>query len=394
MIESRVGTAGQPSRRPRLRCRALRVLVVDPYYPAFLEAHYREHPDLAAAPYAEQIAALMARRFGTSDAYSHHLQRLGHAAAELVPNCVQLQTAWARDHGRARLPRLAARLARGPGAATFSRLALQSVLRAQVDAFEPDVVYFQNLSFPTDAQLDRLRSQGRLIAGQIASPAPPPERLRRFDLLITSFPHFAERFRELGVDSEYLPLAFDERLAAAPDGEREHPVVFVGGVDPRVHAAGTALLERVAEAADLRVWGYGVDALPAGSPLRTRHRGEAWGQEMYDVLARSRIVVNRHIDVAEGYANNMRLFEATGSGALVITEAAPNLGDLFAPDREVATYAGPDELVEAVRRYAEDDGARLELARAGHARTLRDHTYERRIPELAELLEARLSRRA
>ena len=116
--------------------------------------------------------------------------------------------------------------------------------------------------------------------------------------------------------------------------------MFVGGVDPRVHAAGTALLERVAEAADLRVWGYGVDALPADSPLRSRHRGEAWGSEMYDVLARARIVVNRHIDVAEGFANNMRLYEATGSGALVITEAAPNLGDLFEPHREVFTYEG------------------------------------------------------
>src|SRR4051794_14638795 len=117
----------------------LRVLVVDPYYPAFLEAHYREHPGLADAPYAEQVEALMARRFGTSDAYSHHLERLGHAAAEIVPNCVQLGAAWAREQGRARLPRLAARLSRGPRGATLSRVVLQSVLRAQVDSFEPDV---------------------------------------------------------------------------------------------------------------------------------------------------------------------------------------------------------------------------------------------------------------
>ena len=33
---------------------------------------------------------------------------------------------------------------------------------------------------------------------------------------------------------------------------------------------------------------------------------------MYRVLARTRVAVNRHGDIAEGYANNMRLFEATG----------------------------------------------------------------------------------
>jgi hypothetical protein len=43
---------------------------------------------------------------------------------------------------------------------------------------------------------------------------------------------------------------------------------------------------------------------------------------MYRVLARSGIVVNRLGPVAEGAANNMRLFEATGAGALLLTEAA------------------------------------------------------------------------
>ena len=375
---------------------ALRVLVVDPYYPAFLTAHHRGHPGLAGAPYETQLEALMAKRFGTSDAYSHNLERLGHTAAEVVPNCVQLQTAWAAEHGRARLPRWAAALARGPGAATFQRITLQSVLRAQIESFDPDVVYFQNLSFPTDALLARLRADRRLVVGQIASPAPPPERLRRFNLLITSFPHFVDRFRALGVDAHYLPLAFDERVAelARPDGERDYPVVFVGGIDPRVHAAGTALLERVTDAADLRVWGYGVDALTPDSPLRSRFEGEAWGVDMYAVLARAQIVVNRHIDVAEGFANNMRLFEATGCGAMLITEAAPNLSDLFEPSREVASYSDPDELVEMVRHYSRERDERVAIAKAGHERTLRDHTYGRRIEQLAEVLEARLSRRA
>jgi spore maturation protein CgeB len=375
---------------------ALRILVVDPYYPAFLAAHYREQPGLEEASYEEQLDALMARRFGTSDAYSHNLERLGHRAAEVVPNCVPLQTAWAAEHRRARLPRKAAALARGPGAQTFTRLALQSVLKAQVESFSPDVVYFQNLSFPTDALLSRLRAQRRLIVGQIASPAPPDDRLRRFDLLITSFPHFVDRFRALGVDAEYLPLAFDERLAemGRADEERNYPVVFVGGVDPRVHAAGTVLLERVAEAADLRVWGYGADSLGPDSPLRSRFEGEAWGLDMYAVLSQAAIVVNRHIDVAEGLANNMRLFEATGCGALLITEAAPNLRDLFEPGKEVVTYAGRDELVEAVRHYSHEQGERLAIARAGRERTLRDHSYARRIEQLAEMLEARVSRRA
>ena len=35
---------------------------------------------------------------------------------------------------------------------------------------------------------------------------------------------------------------------------------------------------------------------------------------MYRVLRQSKIALNRHSDVAEDHANNMRLYEATGVG--------------------------------------------------------------------------------
>jgi spore maturation protein CgeB len=114
---------------------------------------------------------------------------------------------------------------------------------------------------------------------------------------------------------------------------------------------------------------------------------------MYDVLSRSRISVNRHIDVAEGYANNMRLFETTGVGALLLTEAAPNLGDFFQPGREVVAYEGEDDLVEKIEHYLRNDDERLKIAAAGQQRTLNEHTYRRRIAELAAMLETRLERR-
>jgi spore maturation protein CgeB len=176
------------------------------------------------------------------------------------------------------------------------------------------------------------------------------------------------------------------------NGDRAHGVVFVGGVNPGVHPAGVALLERLSRRVDLEVWGYGADALPSGSPLRARHHGKAWGLDMYRVLARSRIVVNRHIEAAEGFANNMRLYEATGMGAALLTEDAENLGDLFEPGSEVVAYRGEEDLITSIEELAADDGRRGAVAHGGHERTLREHTYDRRIAELAAMLEARLSR--
>jgi hypothetical protein len=335
--------------------------------------------------------------FGTSDAYSHGFASVGIEAREVVHNWWPLQRRWLSEHSRLSRWLL---LRPYPSHRTQQYLddALEHVLRAQIADFDPDVVYVQNLWSPSTTLLEDLRKEGRFVAGQIASPAPPDERMRQFDLVITSFPHFVERFRSIGVDTEYLPLAFDarvlQRLRAlgvdpVPAASRPYAIAFVGSLDPRSHGAGTAQLERVSRRVDLAVWGYGADALPADSNLRKAWRGEAWGLDMYATLARSRIVVNRHIDVAEGWANNMRLFEATGSGAMLLTESAPNLAELFEPGREVVAYTDEDDLVDKVEHYLADDAARLSVAVAGQRKTLDEHNYVRRIGELAQILQRR-----
>jgi hypothetical protein len=343
---------------------------------------------MAGRPYAEQLASLMERCFGTSDAFSLGLRAAGHEAAETVANCLPLQTRWADEHGAVRSARAGARLPGRFGVRSREGL-LRRIALAQAADFEADVVLCQGMSFFTRDDLDALRADGRLVVGQIASPPPGDEVVRGYDLVVTSFPHFVDRFRALGVRSEYLRLGFHpavlERLSAP---ERTRPLTFVGSVDPRVHGAGVAVLERVASELPLEVFGYGAAELPPGSALGAAHRGEAWGLDMYRLLAESRVTLNRHIAAAEGNVNNMRLYEATGTGALLLTDAAPNLTDMFEPGVEVVTYTGADELVEKARHYLEHEDERAAIAAAGQARTLREHSYEQRTRELARLLES------
>jgi len=373
----------------------MRVAVVDTYYLPFLAALYREEPALRDAGYQDQLDALMRRQMGTADAYSYFLREHGHEAIDLVANCAELQAAWAREHGGV-LPRALGR----PAGRIGRQLLLHSVLHAQLRSLDPDVVYVQDMRLLTRLELEVLRRQGRLVVGQIASAPPPSRVVRGYDLVVTSFPHLVDRFGGLGVDCVYLPLAFDvriaERLAAEgvdpkPSANRPHQVTFVGGITAE-HSSGTALLERLANRVPLAIWGYGVESLRSDSPLKACHRGEAWGMDMYRVLARSKIVVNRHIRAAEGCSNNMRMFESTGVGALLITERSPNLSELFEPRREVLAYGGAEELIELIEHYLAEPAELGRVADAGQCRTVADHNYRRRIGELAELLEQRLPR--
>jgi spore maturation protein CgeB len=356
----------------------VRILIVDTCYAAFLDAHYARNPDLESRPYAEQWRALMDTFFGTADSYSHHLGALGHEAHEVVANCAQLQEMWAQERGVRR------RTVTVPPRGREEQLVL-----AQAQEFGPDVVYVQNLRYLSRRTLRSLRRLTGLVVGQIASEPPTAAKLRSFDLVLTSFPHFVDRFRKLGVTTEYLRIAFDERVLDRLAGEprEQYGAVFVGALNRTQHRSGNSLLERTARQVPIEFWGYNANGWPADSPMRSSYRGEAWGLEMFRVLHASRVALNRHIDVAGENANNMRLYEATGVGALLVTDAKQNLHELFEPGREVVTYEEGDDLAETVRYYLEHDDERRAIAQAGQARTLREHTYARRMEELASILE-------
>ncbi len=190
----------------------------------------------------------------------------------------------------------------------------------------------------------------------------------------------------VGNRSEYLRFAFEPRVQKLlGEVQPRHAVVFVGGYSPN-HANGNRLLEHVAARSTVDFWGYGAESLPANSLVRRSCRGEAWGLQMYGVLAESRISLNRHIDVAGRFANNMRLFEATGVGTLLLTDQKDNLHQLFEVGKEVIAYSTPQECAELITYYLDHEDERRAVARAGQERTLRDHTYQLRMKELAQIV--------
>ena len=111
------------------------------------------------------------------------------------------------------------------------------------------------------------------------------------------------------------------------------------------------------------------------------------GLEMFEILLRTKISFNRHINVAENYANNMRLYEATGMGSLLLTDKKDNLENLFEIDKEIITYTSKEEALEKYEFFIRNPIEASKIAHAGQTRTLKEHTYEIRMQELKEILE-------
>ncbi len=360
-----------------------KILFVHTYYPGFLEDFYKNRK-LATKK------GVFDEWFGSANFYSKSLSKCGWSCEEVIANDYNTQSLWAKEHNISVKNDSAWWVKKVP-VVIKKYLGLDSwikqILFAQIKTLKPDVVYIHDLWILNGNDLKRIKKSVKLIVGQIASPIPPNiMALKQYDLLTSSFPHYVEKFRAMGIKSEYLRWCVEASIAEKIGiKKRTYDVVYVGGIT-HLHSTGNKTLEKITREVKIDFWGYGYN-LPKNSCILKNYHGHAWGRRMYEIFAQAKIVVNRHIDVAENFANNMRMFEATGMGALLLTEDRPNMSEFFQVGKEMTTYKNTNDLIAKIKYYLKHESEREKIAKAGQLRTLRDHTYQVRMRELDKILK-------
>lgn len=248
------------------------------------------------------------------------------------------------------------------------------------EMIDPDVICSQNVGLWSGSLLRERFPRAKLVA--FCSYAVDDANLRGYDVVFSSFPWMPEHCRALGIRCEYLPLAFGrpvlERVPAPP--ERDLPLTFIGGLGERIWKRGTETMAAVARAFpdDFKWWGYRAGRVPA--ELERVYQGEVYGAEYFRLLMRSRITLNRHGEVARGFGNAMRQYEALGCGAMLLTDDAGELEGV------AIIYQDADDLAVTVRNARKHDAASAE-GQFGKEEVLENHCYENRVPRFLEVIE-------
>jgi hypothetical protein len=379
----------------------MRFVIVNHSYDEFLTWLYESNPSLARQPFAAQIDAYYATLFGSSDFWTHALRQLGHQVDEFIYNNVHAQRSWLCEHQPQRTKRSGAAdwffspikrsRQKTPEQLNFDKLSPFEVLLTQLNAIRPDVFYNQSIYAFDDDQLHALKVRSDLLIGEhAATPLPETIDYRLYDLIVSSFPPTVEWLRGRGARAELNLLAFDPRVGSMiPETPRDIGVSFAGSF-LRIHQSRFALLEAVAaQVPEILVHGTVRIDVPPSSPLSGKIGTALWGRDMYALLRRSKITLNHHGDVLP-FANNMRLYEATGMGCLLVTDYKDNLREIFEPEREVVTYRNAAECVDKIRFYLDDRNrcTREKIAAAGQKHTLHEHTYHNRMKHLVDLIKS------
>jgi hypothetical protein len=191
--------------------------------------------------------------------------------------------------------------------------------------------------------------------------------------------------------SDAATLSFAAQVAVAA---REQPDSFSGRyVKALLGIAEEKLLNRYSQhhsglAPPFKPWASSllVSDLTLAERFPTRVRAAVEGRDYFQALRSVKCCINIHTERADGFAANIRLFEATGCGALLVTEDAPNIRELFSDD-EIITYRTERELKELLAVIRKWPDWCDEMAIRGREKALATHTSLQRAKQLLGLLE-------
>jgi spore maturation protein CgeB len=207
-----------------------------------------------------------------------------------------------------------------------------------------------------------------------------------YDFVFASSERIVPGYREAGVQNiEWLPFACDPNIhrSVTPSSLETQSygsdICFVGTFS-RKRARMVKALRRAQF--KVRVWGPYWKYVTSGHHLN----GPAFGHEMARIFSTAKIVLNVHDERDVGFKPNMRTFEVTGCGTLLLSDMAFSLEQFFTPQEELVCYSDETELVKVARHYLERPTERATIAHNGHMRAYRDHTYDQRVEKILKVV--------
>lgn len=376
------------SRKPPLR-----ILQVHSFYYKYLGQFYSRRPKLYRDSVQAQEKALLEDAFAAVHMLAPYMRKYSCVSELVIANCKPLQLMWGKENN----------------VDTEDPLAL---LRARIEAFQPDVLYLGESIQYDSAFVRSLGFRPKLVLGWRGADVPINTDWSEFDVILSGLPRLLNAALTLGArEGEFflpgIPGWIPKMLAEIP---QDTDVVFAGGMSPSQHGRRQALLDALAKAASREGFSLALH-FPVPSPLemitpamRPYLREPVFGLEMHKALRRGRIVFDtrgeiglirpdgrRIFDLAGEDTVNMRLFEGTAGGSMVMTDDLPGLSRLFEPGKEVAVFAEEGDLLEKVLYYLQNKEEREAIASQGQKRCLECWNMDVAVKNFLNIVKTRLA---
>ena len=368
--------------------------------PRFLHDLYtREIVDVDSYTYEELRRKIFSYFIFEFDYFSHYCNAGGkYHVEEIILNDSVLQRKWAEENGMK------------------STAGEKEIFDEQLRVYKPLIIMDTNNFFMRNSAEEYKKKWGIKVV--MAWDGYTGNRFDRqskgVDLVLTCVDDIKNAYTALGYRCDILPFAFDRRIFKSLQHELsvKENVCFSGTISDNVHQERKGLLMKMIRSNipfDLYISNIGRGLqLTSRAQLRAikdfrfqdyfhyitlqqHNQGGVYGRGMFKTLGSSLIQLNSHGDNIL-QAGNMRLFEATGMGTLLLTDWKSNMAEIFTPEEEVVTYSTPQEALDKARYFLRNPTEAMAIAKRGQARTMREYSAEVRMKRFQEFCDDLLAK--
>lgn len=187
-----------------------------------------------------------------------------------------------------------------------------------------------------------------------------------------------------------LPVEYDVTFVGQAYGDRPAYIKFLrdAGIDVRVW--GTQWAAYATPGVPRRVWRQarkvlGLARIVPATVSASITGGPLSDTELVQMYSRSKINLgfstcgDTHLSRERIVQVRLRDFEVPMSGGFYMVEYMEELEEFFEIGKEIVCYTSPQDLADKIKYYLAHDAEREQIRQAGHARCLRDHSWQTRL---------------
>lgn len=372
-----------------------KIVEVTSLYSKYIDYFYKKYPDTKSKVYAEHLKDILYDSNAECDFIHTELHKLGVESSLYFLNLEDLQRSWNQD---------------------VAHKTLFEIFCEQLRLEKPDILLISDIGSFTIEQIKALREilpKHAKITGWHFTIVDDYYRgiFKYFDQLYTGSLYFCNLIAPHCKDVRLLRHAFSPLICERiKQGETINSAVFAGSIflGENIHTNRVDMLYSLLSN-DIPIKFYGSiygsfyasgikghikQFIKNDSILKQRKYAEnliketafsdVFGLDYYQVLADHSLCINSQAPIAATGTGNMRMFEATGVGACLVTDYREENALLFDTENEIVVYKNNDELCEKTHWLIERPAEAKKIAVAGQKRTLRDYTYKNKAEILQE----------
>jgi spore maturation protein CgeB len=374
------------------------IVRIYPCYQDFLKNFYSENLNAVDLNYETQLEKIIESGFDETYDFVKHLSKLGFKVIPIISNAHLLNRQWANEYGDKK----------------------QNILIEMIMYYGPQIIIYDNDAIDIEF-LQKIKNYIPCVKLLIATSCTilnkiSIDKLRYANIVITCSLHIYNQLISQNLNAYLIRHGFPNRFLVPFNNDRLNNIVFVGGfaAGSGMHEGRINFISRLLKE-DLPIKIYAsitprwkeyvkyklslfdkflgdkknhTNNISHLIPNNIRKFSSAalYGKEMYTLYQQNLVVLNMHAGVAGEYAANIRLFEATGSGACLLTDNKKDLHELFEVDKEVIVFNSTEEAIDKLRWLISNPQEAAKIGHAGYIKTSNKHLISNRVMEYNNII--------